>query len=77
MSNRVVTAVATTKETEPTDLDPLYEVIDPDALDALYGRGGMERAGSPDRVEFTYAGCDVVVAGDGSVTVSTATPDQP
>lgn len=68
VSEEVVSAVAETTGKDPLDLEPLYEVIDPDALDALYRRDGLGLPKSPNRVEFTYAGCEVVVAWDGSVT---------
>ena len=76
VSQRVITAVATTKETDPVDLDPLYEAIDPDALDALYEQDGFERAKPPERIEFAYCGCKVAVAWDGSITVSAAVLDE-
>lgn len=70
MSDRVITAVANTKGMNPMNLDPLYEVIEPDALNALYKRDELGRARSPERVEFTYCGCEVVIAGKNSVSVS-------
>lgn len=77
VSERVVSAVATTSGTDPMDLEPLYDAIDPDSLDALYERDGHGRAGSPERVEFTYSGCEIAVTGDGSVTVSEVAPGEP
>ena len=68
VSEEVVSAVAEATGNDPLDLEPLYEVIDPDALDALYRRDGLGLPRSPNRVEFTYAGCEVVVDWDGSVT---------
>lgn len=73
VSDEVVSAVAAEKEVDPLALDPLYQVIDPDAIDALYGLGSVGQGSSSVRVEFTYCGCDVVVDADGSVTVSSAT----
>lgn len=70
MSDRVITAVANMKGTDPINLDPLYEVIEPDALNALYKRDELGRARSPERIEFTYCGCEVVIAGKNSVSVS-------
>lgn len=70
MSEEVVETVAATKGEDPLDLEPLYEVIDPDALDALYRQDGIGRLKSPDRIEFTYAGCEVVVGWDGSITAT-------
>jgi len=60
----VVEAIADATETDPLTMEPpLYEVVDTDALDTLYERG----AGAT--VEFRYDGHDVVVDGDGTVTV--------
>lgn len=70
VSEEVISAVANAKGVDPIDLVPLYEVVDPDALDALFEEGGFGRPGSPDRVEFVYSDCEVVIGGDGSVTVT-------
>lgn len=63
VSAAVVSAVAELTGSAPDSIDPLYTVVDPDALDALFeaDRG---------RVAFTYCGCDVDVSADGSVHVS-------
>ncbi|ADB59615.1 hypothetical protein Htur_0718 [Haloterrigena turkmenica DSM 5511] len=60
ISIAVVTAIAAKRGVEPTELPPLYESIDPDALDALFAptRTGGPRRG---RLEFTYDGHAVVV----------------
>ncbi|WP_339104716.1 HalOD1 output domain-containing protein [Haloterrigena salinisoli] len=60
ISIAVVTAIASERGVEPTELPPLYESLDPDALDALFAptRTGGPRRG---RLEFTYAGHEVVV----------------
>ena len=63
----VVSAVATERGVDPIDLEPLYTVLDPDALDALFQRDGSGATQGSARVEFTYAGCEVCVAADGSV----------
>lgn len=69
VSEEVVLSVAAAKGVDPLELDPLFDVIDPEALDALYERDA-DRTGSPRRVEFTYEGHRVAVGEDGSVTVS-------
>lgn len=52
-------------------LAPLFETIDPDALDALFTsvQGEGVSAGS---VSFTHSGYDVTVTADGDVRVSTS-----
>ncbi|MFC6716021.1 HalOD1 output domain-containing protein [Natrialbaceae archaeon GCM10025810] len=62
----VISAVADAASTEMLALPPLYEAIDPEALNDLF----TARPGAPDcSVSFRYAGFDVVVSGDGTVQV--------
>jgi hypothetical protein len=68
-SQSVVGAVAAETGADPLTMDPLYEVFDPDALDALSGDGKSGSGSSSTRVEFTYAGCRVCVRGDGALQV--------
>jgi hypothetical protein len=59
VSSRVVREVADAPDTDPLHLDPLYESIDPEALNDLFRKPAEpfhER-----RVEFTIQGCDVAV----------------
>lgn len=72
VSTAVVEAVAEEKGISITDVDtPLNEIIDPDALDDLFGSTmmGGERT-TTGHVAFTFAGCDVVVEAGGSVRVT-------
>ncbi|SNZ04152.1 hypothetical protein SAMN06269185_0464 [Natronoarchaeum philippinense] len=66
LSDAVVKALADAEDADPLDLDPLYEVIDPDALDALFARtgDGDRREG---RVEFRASGYHVEVTSTGRV----------
>ena len=61
---RIVTEVAARNDADPTELPPLFDVVDPDALSAVFAptEGGATRAG---RVEFSYAGYDITVVFDG------------
>lgn len=68
-SERVIDAVAEATDSDPTDVGPLYHVVDPDALDRLFSptrRGGRTEG----YVQFAFGGCDVVVRGDGEVEVT-------
>ena len=68
LSGKVVETVAALKDTEPAELDqPLYTVIDPDALDTLFTpkRNGMARTGG--EVQFTYCGYSITVTATGVV----------
>lgn len=78
----VVDAVADAEDVDPRDLRPtLYEVIDPDALEALFADSDRA-AGSELSVTFRYGDWSVCVHGDGDVTVvepptDAARPKQP
>lgn len=67
LSSKVVTEVATAKGVSPIDAPPLYDTIDPEALDTLFD--GVSRTG---HVSFSYNGCDVSVKSTGEVQVSNA-----
>lgn len=69
-SQAVVAAVAAETGADPMTIEPLYGVLDPDALDALFASDGAATTAAPVRVEFTYAGCAVSVTGDGAVDVT-------
>ncbi|WP_435177437.1 HalOD1 output domain-containing protein [Halorussus sp. AFM4] len=59
-SEAVVRAVAARTDTAPVDLDPLYDIVDPDHLDAMCGTDdGADRVESS--VTFTFHGCQVSV----------------
>lgn len=77
VSEAVVTAVADADGVSPVDVvPPLYEAIDPDALEtalASMSSGPHELAG---RVEFAYSGYEVAVTEDGDVSVTPSDPDQ-
>ncbi|MFB1064117.1 HalOD1 output domain-containing protein [Natrinema sp. H-ect4] len=65
-SEDVVTAVATVFDESPIELTPpLYEAVDPEALDSLVDSGPTEL-----RIRFRYRGCNVSVDGNGRVEVS-------
>lgn len=62
-SEAVVSAVGAATDSDPLSLPPLYEAVDPDALDAMFDRSG---AGTGVIVSFPFAGYDVVVD-DGTI----------
>lgn len=66
----VVMAVADVTGKDPLSMEPLYEAVDPDALDALFVEDDTNR--SRPHVTFTYCGCEVEVSADGGVRVETA-----
>lgn len=70
VSHRVVEAVARERDVDPLDLPPLYDVIDPDALDQLFDDTLSTGRTGPGRVVFTLDGCEVSVHSDGTIDVS-------
>lgn len=72
LSHAVVEAVADAEGTDPLELEPLYETVDPDALDALFSGIDGEPIGEGE-VSFTYHGYEVSVDSEGSVSLAEST----
>lgn len=68
-STAVIETVAVAADKEPTNLPALYEVIDPDSLNAACGRETSVRGDGSVRLTFTYYGHEVTVGGDGEIVV--------
>jgi hypothetical protein len=64
MSTAVVEALADAAGVSRTELPPLFESIDPDALERVY-----ETTGTESYIRFHHAGFDIGVDGNGVVTV--------
>ncbi|WP_207891176.1 HalOD1 output domain-containing protein [Natrarchaeobius oligotrophus] len=67
VSLAVVDAVARQRDVDPVSLPPLYEWIEPDALDALLAED--QRTDRNVRLEFEYAGHVVLVERTDELTV--------
>jgi hypothetical protein len=66
ITERLVEKVAAKEGLSATALDrPLYDVVDPDALEALFG--GVN---PPESVGFTYLGYRIELHGDGRIDVT-------
>lgn len=65
-SMAVVGAVAGALDTDPLDLDPLFETVETDALDGLLGEAGNGQA----NVSFTFADCEIEMSGDGEIRLA-------
>lgn len=63
--HRIVEEVADREGTPPTDLPPLYDRVDPDALEMIVESADSDAL----TIEFTYDDCIVSVDGDGRVDV--------
>jgi hypothetical protein len=69
VSHAVIDAVAAAQNVDPLSLPPLYDAVDPEALDALID-GSAAADTAVDCVRFELASCEVVVRGDGTVDAS-------
>lgn len=69
VSRTVVEAVAEAKGIDPLELTPpLYEVIDPDALDQVFA-ASQTNGRMNGQVTFSYNEYEVTVCGDGYISV--------
>lgn len=68
-STAVVETVAIATDREPMALGPLYDAIDPDALDTLVRSGGTDPTDGIASVTFALDGHEVTVRRDGTVVV--------
>ena len=70
IGTEIVERIADREGVDPVDLDVLlYDVIDPDALDALTNGTGDRQPQATLRVEFTYYGYPVTVRENGRVII--------
>ena len=68
-STAVVLAVAEVTDTDPLELSPLYEVLNPDALDQFFADGqGSNRSGEA-QIIFPFGNCWIAVRSDDQITV--------
>lgn len=67
----VVKAVATATNQNQFEIDPLANVIDPEALNELFeSPTGHALESKTGKVQFNYCQCSVTVSNDGTITVS-------
>lgn len=66
VSMRVIEAVAAADHVDPTEIEsPLYQIVDPEALDRLYTHNPVADV----HVTFDYAGYTVDVTPEGEVSI--------
>lgn len=70
VTENVVQSVAVSTNTDPVDLPPLYVAIEPDALNIIVHQM------SEGEVCFPYAGYNVTVRSDGTVSVTEESVNQ-
>lgn len=70
LGTTIVSTVAEMAEIDPMDMDrPLYDRVDPDALNKLFSKKHDGTTRSSGRVEFSLFGYDVTVHSDGKIVV--------
>ena len=61
----IITTVSAATGQEANAMEPLYSVLDPDALEAFI----LHELGDSVQVSFSYEGCAVTIAGSGEIIV--------
>lgn len=69
VSIAVVLAVSSVKECDPTELPPLHEAINPDALAQVFDSGPDSEVGVGTEVTFTYSDYQVTVTDGEYITL--------
>ena len=70
LTQRIVRAVADAEGVDPVDLHtPLYEAVNPEALESLFGESARALQPPEAGVRFRYHGWDVRVSAAGDVAV--------
>lgn len=70
LSQRIVERVSDAEGVDPLELDPLYTVVDPDALDSLFRTRLASSDGLGGELRFEYHDYEVRVTADGRVTLA-------
>lgn len=74
ISTTVINAVAAVVGKATTDLQPLYDSIDPDALNSLlWSLRASGNGGDRSSVVFSFDDCEVTVEGNGTIWIELAT----
>ncbi|WP_227357481.1 HalOD1 output domain-containing protein [Haladaptatus salinisoli] len=69
LTERIVTIVSEEGGQSVDELKPLYNAIDPDALESLFAPRGDGSSRPDGKISFQYAGYWVTVSSDGAVEV--------
>jgi hypothetical protein len=68
-STAIVETIAEATGNNPTSLNPLYESVDPDALNALLRSVPSSTAGRDLRISLSVDGHGITIYGDGDIVV--------
>lgn len=66
----VVDTVATVLESDPVALEPIANVIDPEALDQVATSWAASEDSTPASISFEYCNCTVTLENDGTLLVT-------
>ena len=69
LSTTVIRAVEAATDTDPVDMEPLYERLDPDALNALFSPRSADGPHLDGQIVFSLDGRDVAVHSSGHILV--------
>ena len=69
LSSAIVSAISTAADRSPRDIGPLWETIDPEALERLLDHAAARGDASSFGLEFSIDGLDVVVTDCGEIVV--------
>lgn len=76
VTEAVVRAVCSVTESDQMGLEPIYSVVDPDALNVLFGSGSDPSRRTDGVVAFEYVGRHVRITSENTVKVSGTPPDE-
>lgn len=74
LATSIVVAVAAVVDTPPSELAPLYETVDPDALESILSPSTPDSSGRC-HLSFRYAGVGVSASSDGTIRVYPSADD--
>lgn len=75
-SASIIECVAEATGRDPIELPPLYERVDPDAVNELLNDPSERPRATPHlSITFRYAGCDVTISGDGQTSATPVATD--
>lgn len=70
LSTRLLVAIEAITDVSPNELPPLYDYVDPDALDRLFEpRAETARTRAAGNITIPYAGFLVTIHADGVITI--------
>lgn len=75
LSETIVTAIADIAAVDVTDLDPLYERVDPDSLNSIFQPASDDTPRSGGEIRFVLSDYEVTVSGNGHIVIDAPTDE--